>query len=78
MTSIFNLIERQGIDLGEGYKSVVVCSTFVDFIAKNLRINMCEAIQSRMFFSIQMDGSTDDANIEEEIFLCTYVVPGCQ
>ena len=25
------------------------------------------------FFSIQMDGSTDAVNIEEEIFLCTYL-----
>ena len=47
----------------------MACSTFVDFIAKYLRINMYKALQSHKFFSIQMDGSTNAANIEEAIFL---------
>jgi len=39
MTSLCNLIEQQGIDLGEGYKTNVACSTFLRFIAQNLRID---------------------------------------
>ena len=35
MTSLYSLIEWQGIDLGEGYKTNVACSTFVDFIAES-------------------------------------------
>ena len=73
MTCLCNLIERQGVDLGEGYKTNMACSTFVDFIAENLRFNMCETLQRCTFFSLQMDGSTDAANIEEEIFLSTYL-----
>ena len=73
MTSLCNLLERQGVDLGEGYKTNMACSTFVDFIAENLRLNLSEALQSRNFFSLQMDGSTDAANIEEKIFLSTYL-----
>lgn len=30
-------------------------------------------LQKHKFFSLQMDGSTDAANIEEEIFLSTYL-----
>jgi len=51
MTSLCNLIEWQGIDLGEGYKTNVACSTFVDFIAQNLQLDMCEALQRCTFFS---------------------------
>ena len=29
--------------------------------------------RAAIFFSLQMDGSTDAANIEEEIFLSTYL-----
>jgi len=32
--SLCNLIERQGVSLGEGYKTNIACSLFVDFIAK--------------------------------------------
>jgi len=46
MTTICDLIERQSINLGEGYKSNVACSTFVDFIAKELRLKISETLQS--------------------------------
>ena len=73
MTSLCNLLERQGVDLGEGYKTTMACSTFVEFIAEDLRQDLCQALQKHKFFSLQMDGNTDAANIEEEIFLSTYL-----
>ena len=76
MTSLCNLLERQGVDLGEGYKTNMACSTFVEFIAEDLRQDLCQALQKRKFFSLQMDGSTDAANVEEEIFFVN--LPGCQ
>ena len=46
----------------------MACSTFVGFIAEDLQQDLCQALQKRKFFSLQMDGSTDAANNEEEIF----------
>ena len=73
MPTLCDLLERQGVNLGEGYKTNMACSTFVDFIAEDLRLNFCKALQSRKFFSIHMDVSTDAGNVEEEMFLCTYL-----
>ena len=70
MTILFNLLEQQGVDLGEGYKRIwLVLHYFVEFIAEDL----CQVLQKHKFVSLQMDGSTDAANIEEEIFLSTYL-----
>ena len=68
MNTLCDLLETQGVNLGEGYKTNMACSTFVD-----LRLSFCKAMQSRKFFSIHMDGSTDAGNVEEELFLCTYL-----
>ena len=73
MPTLCDLLERQGVNLGEGYKTNMACSTFVDFIAEDLRLSFCKALQSHKFFSIHMDGSTDTGNVEEEMFLCTYL-----
>lgn len=51
------------------------CSAFVDYIALDLRENLSKALQEAHFFSIQMDGSTDCANLEEELFLAIYFDP---
>ena len=66
------LEEKHGVDLGEGYRSDVACATFVDYIAQDLRERVVDAAH---FFSIQMDGSTDCANLEREIFLDVYFDP---
>ena len=46
---------------------------FVDFIAENLRLGLCKALQNQKFFSLFLDNSTNAANIKEEMFLCTYL-----
>ena len=60
MNTLCELLETQG----EGYKTNMACSTFVDYIAEDLRLSVCKAIQSRKSFSIHMDGSTDAGNVE--------------
>ena len=45
------------------------CATFTDYIRQDLRETLTETIHKAKFFSMQMDGSTDCANIEEELFL---------
>ena len=68
MSSLCDLIERQGVSLDESYRTNVVCSTFINFIAEDLHLGLFKALQSQKFFSLHMDGSTDDANVEEEMF----------
>ena len=68
-------MERHKVDLGTGYKNNMACSTFVDYIARDLRDALSRTIQKSKFFSIQMDGSTDAANVEEELFLVLYFDP---
>ena len=75
ITPLCQLEERHGVKLGEGYKNDMACATFVDYIAKDMRKNLAETLQGAHFFSIQMDGITDSANLEEEIFLAVYFDP---
>ena len=44
----------------------------MDFIARDLKEQLSEALCKA---SIQMDGSTDSANVEEELFLTVYFDP---
>lgn len=75
MKPLCQLEERHGVDLGETYTNEMACSTFVDYIAKDLRENLCKILQEAHFISVQMDGSTDCANLEEELFLAIYFDP---
>ena len=43
--------------------------------ARDLRQTLADTLQKRKFFSIQVDGSTDAANVEEELFLVLHFNP---
>ena len=45
--------------------------TFCHFIAES-RAELGGKIEKSIFFSILMDGSTDSANIDDELFLVTW------
>ena len=75
MNSLCQLEERHGVNLGQGYKNDLACSMFVDYIARDMRENLCDILQAANVFSIQMDGATDTANMEEELFLAVYFDP---
>ena len=64
--------EGHGVDLGETYKTDMACFAFVDYIARDLRDNLSKTVQKAHFFGVQMDGSTDCANLEEELFMAIY------
>ena len=61
--------------LGECYKNDHACATFVEYIARDLQCQLGESLNKAKFYSIQMDGSTDSANKEEELFLVVYFDP---
>ena len=72
MAAVCELEEKHGVDLGAGYKNNQACATFVDYIAQSQREGLAEVLAKAKFFSIQADGSTDSANIEDELFLVLY------
>ena len=78
MQPLCELEERHGVKLGLGYKNDHACSTFVEFIARDLQQNQLAQINSRSkFFSLQADASTDSGNVENDLFLILYFDPYC-
>ena len=73
MASLCQLEEKHGVGLGTGYKNDKACANFVRYIAEDQKVQLVNALSKAKFFSIQMDGSTDSANIEEEVFLVIYL-----
>ena len=75
MKPLCNLEERHGVQLGDGYKNDLACSQFVEYIANDLQEKLKETLYKAKFFSLQMDGSTDCGNVEEELLLAVYFDP---
>ena len=72
MAPLCHLEERHGVNLGTGYKNNQACTQFVEFIAKVEQQNFVEVLSKAHFFSLQADGSTDCATIEDEMYLCLF------
>ena len=75
MVPLYYLIEKHGVGLGTGYKNDQACATFVQYIAKDQRLQLVDILSKAKFYSTQVDGNTDSANIEEEVFLTVYFNP---
>ena len=76
MNSLCQLQERHGVKLGECYKNDHACATFIQYIARDLQRQLGESLHKANFYSIQMDGSTDSGNKEEELlasWLCILI-----
>ena len=67
--------EKHGVDLGSGYKNDKACATFVEYIAQGQRELLANTLAKAKFFSIQSNGSTDAANVENELFVALYLDP---
>ena len=75
MAALCELQERHGVDLGSGYKNEKACATFVDYISLEQRRMLVNSLDRARFFSLQMDGSADSGNIEDEVFLVVFCDP---
>ena len=51
MISLCQLEERHGVDLEQGYKNDLACSTFVDYITQDMRKNLCDISQAANFLA---------------------------
>ena len=63
------------VNLGQGYKNNLACTTFIKYIATESCNTLVDALCNAKFFSIQADASTDSGNIEDELFLAVYLTP---
>ena len=72
MAPLCELQERHGVNLGTGYKNEKACATFVDFISLEQQHIVVNSLAKARFFSLQLDGSTDSGNVEDEVFLVVY------
>ena len=78
MQPLCELEERHGVQLESGNRNYLVCSTFVEFIARNLKENQLAQLNSHCkFFSLQADVSTDPGNVEDELFPILYFILYC-
>lgn len=75
MAPLCELLERHGVNLGSGYKNQKACVTFVDYISQEQQCTVVNSLARARFFSIQLDGSTDAGNVEDELFLVVFCDP---
>ena len=75
MVPLCELQERHKVQIGENYQNNQACATFISFISEDLQVRLHENLSKCKFYSIQMDGSTDSANKENELFLVVYFDP---
>ena len=78
MDPLCELEERQGVDLGRGYKNDQACTTFVEYIVKDQHEILAYTMTSAKFISLQTDGSMDAGDRENELFLALYFHFICQ
>eukprot|EP00731_Ephydatia_muelleri_P021914 Em0014g505a len=72
MSTLCELQEKHGVDLGSGYKNNIACTEFVHYIGMALREELVSKLGKAKFFSIQADGSTDAGRIEDELFVVLF------
>ena len=78
MSPLCQLEEKHGVDLGSGYKNNQACAVFIEYIAQAMKETLMNILAKAKFFSIQGNGSTDSANVENELFLVVYFEPYSQ
>ena len=73
--ALCNLEKRHGVDLGSNnyYVNDHACATFIEFIAREQQEKLLHELSKAHFFSLQVDSSSDAANIEEELYLVLYL-----
>lgn len=70
---LIELNARTGSKMPLWYKSDVACSRFVVDIYKEQRDPLIKKLCAVKFFSVMIDGSTDSANLENELVYIRYL-----
>ena len=65
MQPLCDLEEKQGVDLGPGYRNDYACTTFIEYIARDFQQQLVAALNKCTLFSLQADSSTDTRNAQK-------------
>ncbi|XP_071752885.2 zinc finger protein 862-like [Centroberyx gerrardi] len=74
-----NLVDlhlKNGLDLGNTYKTDNACRTFVQAIGQSMKDDLVEKLKNTRFFSVMSDSSIDRSVKDQEMVYMTYVEDG--
>ena len=74
-SSLCDLQEKNGLNLGSNYRNNHACGNFVSSISETLKTDCVTDLEKVRFFSILSDGSTDKSIAEQELVYIRYVDP---
>jgi len=66
---------RHGVNLGNSYLNENAGKEFVHYIAESKRQDLSLTLSKAPFFSLMMDGSTDQSNADNELLLVLWCDP---
>ena len=66
----------KGLDVGEIYNNRKAGTLFLENIAQIEREKLINVIENVKFFSLTMDGSTDDSSVEQETIFIRFCNKG--
>lgn len=70
---ILNLEEKHGVDIGTAYRNNNSCTSFINYIGKQLENHLEEKLSRANFFSVLTDGSEDASVTEKEAVFVQYL-----
>jgi len=73
---LIGLQEKNGLDLGNFYRSDNACRRFLKYIYEDLFQNSLNELSKKRFFSILIDGATDTSVTECELIYLRYLSGG--
>ena len=72
---ICELEARHGVNLGNSYLHKNAGKEFVHYMAESRRQDLSLTLSKAKFFSLMMDGSTDQSNANNELLLVLWCDP---
>ena len=63
---------RHGVSIGSSYTNEIAGKSFSHYVAQSQRQQVLERIAQAKFFSLLIDGSTDKANVDNEVFMAVW------
>jgi hypothetical protein len=73
---LIQLDKAKGVDCGETYANRKSATTFLEYMSWTESQNITKLVQSAHFFSLSMDGSTDEGSVEQETLFVRICING--
>ena len=69
---LYELEAHHGVAIGSTYTNEIAGKNFTHYITESIRKQLFKRLAQAKFFSLLMDGSTDHANIDDEMFMAVW------